>query len=93
MPFALIDCRTYEGSPSPVASPVAENAGLHLSAKVIEDVPYRDVTKPATSRALIPAGQPYDSRVQAALAQHTAARARAPVEQVDRLLFPKDLTA
>jgi hypothetical protein len=42
------------------------------------DVPFRDVTEPSTSTALVPsgAGQPFDSRTEAAVRQHAEARRR-----------------
>jgi hypothetical protein len=46
--------RLYVAGGTPVAGPVAENIGLHLSANVVDGVPYRDVTEHSTSRTLVP---------------------------------------
>lgn len=62
-------------------------SGFHLPAKIIEDVPYRDVTPPSSSRSLVPAGpfQPADSRVASALAQHARAQRSPPSRDVARI--------
>jgi len=44
------------------------------SAISVIDATYKDVTEPSNSRALVPVEQPYDSRTEAALAQHARAR-------------------